>query len=616
MAVQVAGLVSGINWQNIINELIQADSTGVNQVKAQQTTVNSKVSALGTLSTDLTSLQSSIFSLESPDLYNAVAASSATSGSTWSVAAASGTPTGSYAIDVKRLATASLLTGSGGLSTALNPTSDVENLTIANVATAQPITAGTFTVNGQPITITTAESLQDVFAAIAQATNNTVTAQYNPASDSASPDTVTLTSTGGPIVLGAANDTSNFLTAMQLENNGTGTITSAGPLGALQLDNSIAKSNLRQALSGQDSKGNGILTINGVAIDYNVKTDTLATLIGRINEAGAGVTANYDAVDNRMVLTNATTGDLGIGVSDSEGNLASALGLTTSGASLALGVNAQYSVNNGPTQSSQSNTLTPAELGIPGLSVTANTTGTQTINVTTDTTALSSAITAFINDFNQYQADSAKDTLITDNLTAGTVTTSLLSADHEVGDWASSLEMTVFGAGSSMGGAIKRLDDLGIDFKGTTGQLYVSDSAQLQEALTNNTSGVAAFFQTAKTGFGSIVNSAIADTDSQLLSEKTNLKSQSTSLGDQITTMQAQLTAEQNQLEAEFQAMETAESKCQSELASLNSFSSSSSGSSSSSSSSSSGSSVSNSSIYVNGVENGSSSSGSSTSTS
>ncbi len=127
--------------------------------------------------------------------------------------------------------------------------------------------------------------------------------------------------------------------------------------------------------------------------------------------------------------------------------------------------------------------------------------------------------------------------------------------------------MTVFGAGSGLTGAINSLDDLGIDFNGTTGQLTISDSAKLQQALTGNTSAVAvAFFQTAKTGFGSIVNSAVTDIVGQSASEVQNLQSESKSLGDQITTMQNQLASEQAQLEAEFEAMETMEAQYQNEL--------------------------------------------------
>ena len=115
-AIQISGLVSGINWNNIINELVTADSAGINQVKSQQTTVNNQASALGSLSTDLTNLSTSIFSLEDPKLYSGAIASSTTTGSTWALTAADGAENGNYAIDVSTLATASQLNGTEGIS--------------------------------------------------------------------------------------------------------------------------------------------------------------------------------------------------------------------------------------------------------------------------------------------------------------------------------------------------------------------------------------------------------------------------------------------------------------------------------------------------------------------
>jgi flagellar hook-associated protein 2 len=40
-----------------------------------------------------------------------------------------------------------------------------------------------------------------------------------------------------------------------------------------------------------DGSGNGSFTLNGVAISYNTATDTLNSLVTRINASGAGVTA-------------------------------------------------------------------------------------------------------------------------------------------------------------------------------------------------------------------------------------------------------------------------------------------------------------------------------------
>ena len=50
----------------------------------------------------------------------------------------------------------------------------------------------------------------------------------------------------------------------------------------------------------------GSFQVNGVSISVNKDTDTLATIVSRINGAGAGVTASYDTAQDKVVLT--TTG--------------------------------------------------------------------------------------------------------------------------------------------------------------------------------------------------------------------------------------------------------------------------------------------------------------------
>jgi flagellar hook-associated protein 2 len=574
--VQISGLASGINWTNIVNELVQADSAGLNQVKAQQAGINNQVSALSSLSTDMNSVSSAIFTLEDPATFGNVTAVSTTPNSTWTPSATAGTPPGTYTISVSTLATATQMNGADGVSSGLNGGngSDVSGLTLANMPTAQPVTAGTFTINGQQIAVTTSESLGDVFSAIQTATGGDVTAAYDPGTDK-----VTLTSgSDTPIVLGADNDTSNLLSELQLSNNGLDKITSASTLGSLQLNQDIGSANLATAVTGVDGSGNGSFLINGVSVAYNVNTDTLTTLLGRITNSGAGVTATYDTADNRVVLTNDSTGDTGMGLSDTTGNLLAALGLTGAGAALVQGNNAQFTVNNGPTQTSASNVLTSAQLGVTGLGVTVNTPTAQTIQVTADTTVLSTAIQTFITSFNTLQGDIQNDTAVTVS-SSGTVGTSILSSDANVASWAGTLETAAFSAGSGVGGAISSLDDLGIDFNGTSGQLEISDSAKLQQALTQNPTAVAAFFQTAKTGFASVMTTSVDDIINQSSDEQQNLEGQSTDLGNQITTMQAQVTAEQQNLDTEFEAMETMLSQFQSDSSTLTGmFSSSSSG--------------------------------------
>jgi flagellar hook-associated protein 2 len=567
-SLQISGLASGINWTTIVNELVQADSAGLTQVQDQQAAVNNQISALGSLTTDMNNLSSAIFSLESPSLYSGVTAASTTSGSTWTASAESGTPTGSYTIDVSNLATASKLDGATGIANSLDSGGAATTTPLASLATAVPITAGTFTVNGRPITITTAEDLDDVFTAISAATGGTVTGSYDSGTD-----TVKLSGGTTPVVLGADNDTSNLLQALGLSNDGSDTVTSvksAFSLGAVQLQNPIASSNLAGTLTGLDSSGNGSFEINGVTINYNVNTDSMATLLGLINKAGAGVEASYDTANGTMVLTNTSTGDTGIGTGDlNGGSLLAALGLTTgAGATLAQGENASFTVNGGPLQTSQSNTLGPAALGVTGLSVTVNSEATQTVQVSPASSAVQTAIQSFISSFNQLQADIQADTAVTTK-SDGTITTSVLSGNTEAAGWTHTLETVAFAAGSGVGGAISSLNDLGIDFNGTSGELQVSDSAKLQQALTQNPAAVAAFFQTAKTGFGSIMNSTVNDIINQSADDQQNLQGDSTSLGTQITTMQTQLAAEQQSLDAEFQAMESMMSEYENESQTL-----------------------------------------------
>lgn len=579
MGLQVAGLASGINWTQIIQQLIAADSGGINAVQTQQTTVNNKASALGGLNTDLTGLQTALTTLQDPSVTGGVQASSTTSGSTWSVGAANGTPTGYYAIAVSQLAAAAQSQGASNISKGLNATNDVSGLTLATMPAAQAVTAGTFTVNGHQITVATSNSLQDVFNAISTATGGTVTGSYDSTTDK-----VSLASSSGGLVLGAANDTSNFLQVLKLGNNGTSSVSSSSTLGSVKLNGPIASSNLASAITAVDGSGNGSLTINGVSVNYNVNTDSLNTVLGRISNSGAGVSAAYDANLNRIILTNSRTGDVGIGVSEASGGLLGALGLTA-GASLVRGKNALYSVNGGPTQTNASNILDSTALGIKGLSVSVNSLSTQTIQVSSDTSALSTAIQGFISKFNAFQTDTAKDTTI--STANGKTSTSVLSGNHDVDGWARSLQSAAFSAGSGASSVITSLDSLGIDFNGITGQLAVSDNAKLQAALAQNPSEVIKFFQSARTGFAASLNTTITNLSGQVTGMQKSMQSESASLGTQITTLQNQLDAEQTRLQAEFSAMETALAQMQTQSQSLASITGSASSSSSSSSSSS-----------------------------
>jgi len=559
---KLSGLASGFDWSSFVDQIMELEHAPVDRLETEKSTNTQKLSALTTLGTKLTSLQTAVDALKAEGLFTSRTATSSTSNSTWSLSAANGTATGSYTIAVTQLATAAKRSGIADIGLGISDDNDVSDVTLATMTTAVAITAGTFTVNGQQVTIALDDSLQDVFDKINTATSGDITASYDSGSDK-----ITLSSaSSSEILLGAANDTSNFLTAMKLSNNGgTDPVVSSSALGTTSTTSPLASARLRTAISAVDGEGNGSFTVNGVSISYNVNTDSLSTVLARVTSSTAGVTATYDAVNDKVVLTNKTTGDTGISVSEESGGLMDALGLTT-GSTFTHGQNALFSVNGGDTLVSSSNTLDASAHGITGLSVTVNTESTETISVSGDTAPMKSAIEDFVEKFNAVQSYVDEQTKITIG-SGGDVTTALLASNREIQDWSRSFRSLAFGSISGLSGTIDRLEDMGIDFTSLESELEITDSTKLDDALANHADDVAEFFSNTTTGFvgkfDDFLESLIGSTGTggSLGNQETYLTNANTSLDQQIADMERRLEQQRELLESSFQRMEEAQQK-------------------------------------------------------
>ncbi len=567
--ISLSGLINGsFNWQSVVTELIQIDSAPVTALQNNEATNNTELSAFSQLSGDVTSLQTSSQALQAAGLFNGVSAASTTPNSTWTATAANGTALGNYTIDVSSLATASSLDGASYIGTKLSPTSNVSGLTLASMPSATAVTAGTFTVDGKQVNVALTDSLQQVFDAISTATGGNVTGSYDPTTDG-----ITLKSgDNSPVVLGAANDTSNFLSAMDLANNGKPSVSSSSQLGAAAVNSPLANAGLGTPVTGTDASGNGSFSVNGVNISYNVNTDTVSSIIGDINDSAAGVTASYDPSSDRVILTNNSTGDTGIGVADTSGTLMASLGLTT-GSTLVQGQNAAFTVNGGGTIYSASNTLSPSATGIPGLTIGVNSETSQTVSVAPDTSAMNTAIGNFITAYNTLQTDIGTMTQVSSNVN-GSVSTSVLSNNQDVPQWSEELRNLAFNAVKGVSGTIQSLSNLGIDFSDTSPTLSVTDQATLTNALTSNPSAVGAFFQTPGTGFAAEFNTYLSNllfpNTGGIAVETNTLNQENSQDADKITSLQAQLAIEQTNLTNEFLAMQTAQSNAASQEQVLN----------------------------------------------
>jgi flagellar hook-associated protein 2 len=555
----VTGLASGMDWSTVILELADAERAPETKWKEEQATLTTQKNTFSTIATDLATLQTDLTTLKSSSLWKGTTSASSNS-SVATVASTSGAPTGSNTFEITQLATAATMVGTSKISTALAASSDVSGVTIGTAGFPTAVTAGTFTVNGKQVTVATTDSLQDVFDAIASATDNAVTASYN-----ATTDKITLKSSSR-ITLGSSTDTSNFLQAAKLYNNASASVSSSSALGRVNTTVTMTGADLATAVS-TGSSATGEFTLNGVSISYDAGSDSIQNVLDDINSSAAGVTAAYDSVNNRFTLTNSSTGDVGISMQDVTGNFLAATGLASG--TLTSGKNLLYTLNGGTQQLvSESNTITSDSSGITGLSVTALATGSVTATVSRDTSSISTAINKFITDYNAVQNYISTEQA---NATAtdGTVTAGTLNGDQTANSIVSNLRSLSYVAGPGLTSAIKTLGSLGIDSNGRNNTITLSDSSTLDDALTSNLSAVESFFSDATSGVATKLNSYITNltgTNGDLTNHQTSLTQQYGNIATQITNLETKITSDKALWTSEFTAMEVAESQTSQEL--------------------------------------------------
>ncbi|AYX08176.1 flagellar hook-associated protein 2 [Burkholderia pseudomallei] len=344
------------------------------------------------------------------------------------------------------------------------------------------------------------------------------------------------------------------------------------------------------AFNATQQLGTGTLTLSvggkSTSISIDSTNNTLSGIAAAINSASnnPGVTATIvTGTDGaHLVLRSASTGAanvINVGVSNLSGdNGLSSLAVTStasttggqstirSGGSVAWSQStsaqdAEFTVG-GIAASSASNAVSGAIAGVM-LNLTQAAVGaTQTLNVTTDTTAQATAITNVVNLYN---------TVITTMSSLSSLSgagTSSQSAGPLLGD--STLNMIrnslarVMGAGVTTGGSTTSLASIGIKFADgssssqTDGALTI-DTAKLNAALQNSPSTVAALFNSTN-GIGAQLNTTIQnyvqtggvfDTRSNALNQ--DLKS----LAQQQTRLASYASQLTSQYNAQFTALNT-----------------------------------------------------------
>ena len=573
MDLSISGLASGFDWKSLVDQLVEVERAPQKRLLNDQNKIEIQKNGIQALQGKLKSLKTTVDSLAESTLFESRTVSTSDS----SIATAKvtqGLSTGSYNFKISQLATSASFQGLSNTGKSIGSTA----VSLGSAGFAQDITTGTFTINGHEVTISsTSQTLQEVFDAIKTATTDAGTGGYVEASYDADTDKITLTSKNAdgsdsdePIVLESETDTSNFLQAAKLFYSHSGTVTSADSLGAVRVGKLLSQANLATEIIGGST---GEFKINGVSINYDTGVDNISSIMTRINNSAAGVTASYDSVNDRFTLVNKSTGDRGIALEDVNGNFLHATQLV--GGSLQRGNNLLYTINDGGQLFSQSNTISSSSSGIEGLTVSVTDAGADgnpaevTITVSSDTEAVKTAIEKFITDYNSTQ--SLLDTL-TANTTdeKGKVSAGMFASDWDVNQIASTLRNKAYGEIEGLDTTLTSLAKIGITTSGYDNSLTLDDSDLLDEYLENNLNDLKQLFTDETNGLATRLNTyleQLTDEDDGTLSERqSTLAKQSSAIDTQIEDLERIVQANRQMLVNNFVSMESARSNINQQL--------------------------------------------------
>jgi flagellar hook-associated protein 2 len=255
------GIGSGLDVQSIVSQLVALEKAPLNQLKTQATSIQSRISAYGTITSQITALSDAANKLGTSAGWNSVLATSSNA-SAVGVTAASGAPATSLTMEVQQLAKAQSAASS---AVATGSAVGAGTMTIELGSwSAGSFTAGTDT----PVSITINDG-EDTLAEIAAKINN---------ADAGVSATV-LKDASGERLLMRSKDTGAENGFRVTVADADGNNTDASGLSRLAFD---GVNGMGQTQAGQ----NAMATINGVAIETasNRLTDTLPGLTLQLSQ--------------------------------------------------------------------------------------------------------------------------------------------------------------------------------------------------------------------------------------------------------------------------------------------------------------------------------------------
>jgi len=175
VAISVSGVVSNLDTESIITQLMSVESLPLSQLQTKVASFQTKLTAFGVVQSSVSTFQTALDKLSSPSLYQSMKGSIANS-SVATVSASSSAKAGSYSLEVTQLAEAQKLAAAGqsSTSTAIGNgviTIDFGTISGGTLSSDGAYTGSTFTSNGEGAKTITIDSSNNSLAGIRDAIN-------------------------------------------------------------------------------------------------------------------------------------------------------------------------------------------------------------------------------------------------------------------------------------------------------------------------------------------------------------------------------------------------------------------------------------------------------------
>lgn len=312
-----------VEVENTIARIMALERESIDKLEKDKADLGLKNSTLAEIDSSLEILQSKLEILKAQSTFNSNAA--VTTDSTVATATASSSSVQSiYQMEVVRLAQVAKVTSSSlGLSdgsyAVLQSGEEINasgtgavtvdpNVTFASgtaavgFETAKTVVSGSFRINGSLIKVNGSDTIYTILSKI-NSKNTGVTATFDETNDVV---VLTTSSVGDNQTINLTEDSSGLLDALKLEEvNGNPAPSFTDGVQA-DLYRALSDTSL---VSGTDKIVDGYFSINNITFAVNASEDSLYTVLNRINNSQAGVSAFYDDVTNKITVSSRKTGE-------------------------------------------------------------------------------------------------------------------------------------------------------------------------------------------------------------------------------------------------------------------------------------------------------------------